>query len=659
MDLHASPDSSHQVLLDALDDGYLFLDVDSRVVLSNPAAARMMGLTAEEFPNQSGADCTWRATFEDGSADPEQFPSALALRTGQRIADVAMRIQHDDGREIWLSITAQPVFDDNDERPDRKPTGVVVSFGDITERRATEMQLRDSERRVRQLLELAQVGIWTIDAEGITTYANDWMAELLGLPPADMVGVDFFEFMDEEVRAIAERNPAGRQLGHGENSDFRFVRPDGTTVWTIMSTSPILDESAAYFGALVIVTDVTQRRHAEADLRDAELDRQRRAAVERHALEAELLRSQRLESLGRLAGGIAHDFNNVLGVILNYADFVTKRLDPSDPIAADVSEIRRAAERATELTRQLLLFGHSEVLQAAVFDLSLAVDQAMPMFRRTLGEVDLVLELPSEPTPVFADRGQVEQVLMNLVLNARDASSGRGTVTVRIVRHDPTVPSGDATVELSVTDHGSGMEPGVVDRAFEPFFTTKSRDRGSGLGLASAHGIVTRAGGEIGIETEPGVGTKVSITLPLAETGPVTVAADGKRESDGAEGGSMVLVVDDEPEVRAVTVRILRENGYRVVEAQSGLDALARLTADAAAAELVLTDVVMPEMSGPDLAQAVYTSRPEVKVVLMSGYAYDELDADDSRRGQLLAKPFNEEQLLRAVQGALSAPAAA
>ncbi|MCU1458192.1 MAG: putative Two-component hybrid sensor and regulator [Actinomycetia bacterium] len=656
MNTRESSDSSHQILLDALDEGFVFQDLEGRVVLSNPAASRLLGLSAEVLTGRSPKRPEWDVTFEDGGRDRERFPSIVALRTGKRISDVVMRIEHPDGRDIWLSVTAQPVFDG--DANGSQATGVVVSFSDITERRTTEHELRDAERRVRQLLELAQVGIWTIDADGMTTYANDWMAELLGRSAAEMVGIDFFQFMDAEVRAIAERNPAGRQLGHGENSDFKFVRPDGTPVWTIMSTSPILDESAAYFGALVIVTDVTERRHVQADLRDAELDRQRRAAVERHTLEAELLRSQRLESLGRLAAGIAHDFNNVLGVILNYADFVTKRLDPSDPIATDVSEIRRAAERATELTRQLLLFGHSEVLQASVFDLSNAVDEAMPMFRRTLGHVDLVVELPSEPTPVFADRGQIEQVLMNLVLNARDAISARGTVTVRVRRHDQPNAHGNETVELSVTDEGEGMTPEVVDRAFEPFFTTKTRDRGSGLGLASAHGIVVRAGGEIGIETEPGVGTCVSITLPLAETDAEQLPVS--NGTAGTEGSSnMVLVVDDEPEVRAVTVRILRENGYRVVEAQSGLDALARLTADAAAAVLILTDVVMPEMSGPDLAHEVHASYPEMKVVLMSGYAYDELGADDSRRAKLLTKPFNEDQLLRAVHGALHAPTAA
>jgi PAS domain S-box-containing protein len=624
-------DPRYRVLVDALEEGFVFGDRHGRVVFSNPAASRILGRTPDQLTGRSAHETEWRATFEDGTADPDRHPSMTALRTGQPVSDVVMRLQHPPQSDTWVSVNAFPVFEDGGSAP----TGVVVSFTDITESRRTRAALKASERRYRMIVETALEGIWAFDADGGTTYVNERMAQLLGRPAAELVGLSMREFLDDEGRATAGLNGARSRTGISEQHDLKLVRDDGTFVWAMISSRPLLGDDGEYVGSIALVTDLTERRRTEAALREAELERQRQQAeLENSRLQTELTRAQRLESLGRLSGGVAHDFNNLLGVILNYAGFLTKRIEPGDPLAADVAEIRRAAERAAELTRQLLLFGRREVTRPTAFYLRTVVDDLAPMLRRTLGtDVELVVRTSSEPTLVFADRGQIEQVLMNLVLNARDAISGHGTVTVGVER----LPG---AVELSVSDDGGGMSPEVLDQAFEPFFTTKSRDGGSGLGLASVHGIVSQAGGEVTITTSPGVGTRINVRLPPPAR---HLAAESARTAD------KVLVVDDEAAVRAVTARMLRESGYVVVEAGSGVEALDRIGSDAADTTIVITDVVMPSMSGPELAGALRTSRPDIKVLLMSGYAHGELGLDDPRRSTLLAKPFDEEQLIAAV----------
>ena len=343
--------------------------------------------------------------------------------------------------------------------------------------------------------------------------------------------------------------------------------------------------------------------------------------TERRRREEELTAAQRLESIGQLAGGVAHDFNNLLGIIQGYAELL--ELEVPESSQPDVQEIRRAAERAADLTRQLLLFGRRETPEAGVVDAN---------------DVVAVVRMPP---------GQLEQILVNLVVNARDAMTGGGRLTVS------TEVDGQR-VSLRVTDTGTGMSDDVAARAFDPFFTTKEQGRGTGLGLATVYGIVQGAGGRVWIETVPGYGTTVEIDLPLAEEEPGP--ADELPAPPPAGRGETVLVVEDEAAVREMTGRILSENGYRVIDAADGYRA--RILCDQFQGEidLLLSDVVMPGMSGRQVAEQLRTLRPGLKVLYMSGHEGDVLDHHGFNGDEmpLLEKPFDRNRLLASVRGALS-----
>ncbi|MFN8186015.1 MAG: response regulator [Gaiellales bacterium] len=378
-----------------------------------------------------------------------------------------------------------------------------------------------------------------------------------------------------------------------------------------------------------------QERHELEQLRELE------------RLREELRQSQKLEAIGTLAGGVAHDFNNLLTGIIGYADLAETRASRDPGLAEEIHEIRTAAERAAALTRQLLAFSRRQLLSPQVLDLNDLVDSTARMLRRMLDErVALELTLAPEPLPVLADPVQLQQVVLNLAVNARDAMPAGGRLGIETGRRN-----GD--VWLAVRDTGDGMSEETRARAFEPYFTTKAS--GTGLGLSSVYGIVTQSGGWVEIESGPGRGTLVSVTLARAEA-PVGAATGGEEKAPAAEPGT-VLLVEDEQVVRAVTRRILDRSGYRVLEASDGREALG-VAETAGPIDVVLTDVVMPEMTGPELAQAIAPSRPEAAVVFMSGYPGDAIDRGAlEERAVFLAKPFTPEVLLETVAGVLASRA--
>ena len=385
--------------------------------------------------------------------------------------------------------------------------------------------------------------------------------------------------------------------------------------------------------------------------------------TENKKLEGQLQQSQRLETIGQLAGGIAHDFNNLLAVILNYADFVAEEL-PEGDLRRDVEEIQRAASRAADLTRQLLIFARREVTNPQVLDLNAIVNGVEKLLRRTIGEdVELTLSLADDLPCVRADPGQMEQVFLNLTLNARDAMPTGGSLVVETSAVDldaarevgrPDVAPG-SYVRLSVSDTGVGMSPEVAARAFEPFFTTKPPGHGTGLGLATVYGIVTQAGGNITISSEPGSGTRLSIHLPAVDE-PATAAIRAEPTTTLRSGeGRTVLIVEDESAVLLAAVRILSGHGYKVRAQSDPSDALTVLGDPSAQVDILVTDVVMPGLSGVELAREARALRPELPVLYMSGYS-DELVAN---RGTLPAgsnvmrKPFTRRDLLAAISETL------
>ncbi|HEY6280148.1 MAG TPA: response regulator [Streptosporangiaceae bacterium] len=399
-------------------------------------------------------------------------------------------------------------------------------------------------------------------------------------------------------------------------------------------------------------------------LKDQAIRERLQAQAEREQLENLLHQSQRLESLGQLAGGVAHDFNNLLAVILNCASFVAEATTGDDSVRADVEQIRAAAERAARLTRQLLIFGRREEVRLEALDLNAIAADLHSLLARSIGENVKLIVHPAAGLPaVRGDRGQIEQVLLNLAVNARDAMPDGGTLTIesglaqldeQYARLHPGASPGHYVV-LSVSDTGVGMSPQVVRRIFEPFFTTKPRGKGTGLGLATVHGIVTKVGGSLSVDSEEGAGTTIRAFYPVAESETQASAASPAPTAVTSGQGKTILVVEDEPAVLEVTTRILRRGEYSVLPAATGDEALA-LAADHEF-DLLLTDQVMPDISGRELAERIRQIRPQAAVLFMSGYSQDQRGPQDAHgeKAALIHKPFTEQALLAGIRSAIVA----
>ncbi len=522
----------------------------------------------------------------------------------------------------------------------------------------------------RGLLDAAPDAIVGVRADGRIALVNAQAERLFGYTREELHGEPVEILIPESARRLHPhhrgsylRDPQPRPMGAGMELAGR--RRDGSEFPAEISLLAIDGEGEILITAAI--RDVTDRLEAQAE-------RERlRAQAERKQIEAQLHQSQRLESLGQLAGGVAHDFNNLLGVIINYTAFVGEVVataaerDGSQWEAArrDIEQVQRAAERATRLTHQLLAFGRREVVQPRVLNLNDVVRDIEEMLRRTLGEhVELITLPAADAWPVFADAGQLEQVLVNLAVNARDAMPAGGKLTIdtsNILVHEdiagerPGLKTG-RHISLRISDSGSGMTAETVSRAFEPFFTTKRKGEGSGLGLATVYGIITQAGGHTEIFSDVGLGTTVSILLPAVDG----VAADPEPISGGAilTGGETILVVEDERAMREVTRRLLARNGYQVITAADGHRAVELAVRHPAAIHLLLTDVVMPQVLGRTVATLVRRHRPGIRVLFMSGYAYPVL-AHNGTLDQglvLLGKPFSEQVLLAKVRAVLDGP---
>jgi PAS domain S-box-containing protein len=512
--------------------------------------------------------------------------------------------------------------------PLRNATGEIIAAlsitTDITERYEVEATLRHRAQQHAVLARLATLALRNSDVDELTHQAVAAISDTLRVP--------------ERLALDLVRRYGGVEAGTrgGEES----------------SAGVTLDPEDADFvkSAAQLVTSARERRRAE----DALLER-----------EEQLRQAQKMEAIGQLAGGVAHDFNNLLTVINVHTDLLLHDLGTASAMRSDVEEIARAAERAASLTRQLLTFSRKQVIQPQILDLARVVTGVEPMLRRLIGEdVDFETRVNSSIDAVLADEGEIEQVLINLVVNARDAMPQGGRLSVELTnavvddalcaRH-PSLQPGQC-VRLTVSDSGMGMTAETMARAFEPFFTTKELGRGTGLGLSTVYGIVKQSGGAITVESEPGAGTTFSVYLPVAldhDHQPAGIVA--RRLPSGA--GETVLLVEDEDSVRRLARRVLESQGYTVLEAINGEDALRIATDYAGVIDLLLSDVVMPELGGRLLAERLTTARPETEVMFMSGYTDDEiLRRGLLERGQrLIQKPFTAATLAHEVRSVLDA----
>jgi two-component system cell cycle sensor histidine kinase/response regulator CckA len=540
-----------------------------------------------------------------------------------------------DGRELDVEITSHPI-----EFAGRRAR--LVHVADVSERNRAMQALHESEARFRTVVESIDEGLLITDRDDRIVYANSRVTEILGWTAEELVGRIGYELLVPPGERAAMRARLGRRAsGVAERWQMQLLRKDGTRVWVEHSGLPFRDDAGTIVGTIGAFAEITERLRLEEELRQ----------------------SQKMEAVGRLAGGIAHDFNNLLTAITNYSELLFAELEAESPLREDVREIRAAADRAGALTRQLLAFGRRQVLQPTTLAPNEVVAELERMLRRLLGpEIVFGVSLDPAAGHVSADRGQLEQVLMNLVVNARDAMPHGGTLTVETgaVRGDPGsapgLPPGDY-VRIAVRDSGCGMDEATQARVFEPFFTTKGPGEGTGLGLSTVYGIVAQSGGTVTIESAPARGTCMTILLPRVAAG----AASPRRASGAVpavtEAGALgtVLLADDEEAVRLAVARILRKAGYRVLVASSGSEALGAAEVYAEPIEILLTDLSMPGMSGRELAARIRAARAETRVVLMSGHAGDEL----ARRtpGQeddliFLQKPFTLQTLLETLRGA-------
>ncbi|WP_030443083.1 hybrid sensor histidine kinase/response regulator [Actinoplanes subtropicus] len=492
-----------------------------------------------------------------------------------------------------------------------------------------------SEELAGGLLRAAPDAILVMD-DGRIVLINDRAEQLTGFDRDELLGKSIDTLVTEDARTMP---PARRRrLEEGRPG------PIGAVITTIRRR----DGGEVPVESSVAIVDTPQGRLAVCVIRD--LSERDRAEQEKARLRAEahVHRSQRLESLGQLAGGIAHDFNNMLGVIVNYANFVIEEASSASPdlsaIAADAAQVVKAGQRGTDLTHQLLSFARREVVRPQVLDLNAAIHSVEEMLRRSLGEhINLLVRAEPSLPAVVCDPGQIEQMLVNLAVNARDAMPGGGELVIDTGRH------GDR-VRLRVSDSGAGMSAEVLERAFEPFFTTKGSG-GTGLGLATVYGIVTQAGGEISLTSSVGVGTTVNVLLPTAPANTSDISLSSDISPAGGRGETL-LVVEDEAALRDVAGRILSGAGYHVLTAECGASALELAARHEGGIDLLVSDVVMPGMLGKELAERLTGVRPDTRVLYMSGYAQPVLHSQGTLDPgvALLEKPFTAGDLLAAVR---------
>jgi two-component system, cell cycle sensor histidine kinase and response regulator CckA len=506
----------------------------------------------------------------------------------------------------------------------------------------------EAEGRYRKLFDGVPIGLFRAAPDGSLLDCNMALVRMLGYPDrqALLAGKTRDSYVDAGDRpALMER-----LVREGSIRDYeaRRLRHDGAAIWARTSVQAVKDEAGNMVYYEGLVEDLTERKQAEEALR---------------AAEGRLLQAAKLEAVGRLAGGVAHDFNNLLGVIMGYADLMAKRIGGEDPLRRNVQEIQKAAERASALTKQLLAFSRRQVLQPRVLDIHQTIREVESMLQRLIGEdIALVTVLREEVGRVKADPGQFQQVLMNLAVNARDAMPDGGTLTVETANVDLSedyarkhlgVVAGPY-VQLAVSDTGVGMTPDVQAHIFEPFFTTKGPEKGTGLGLATVYGIIKQSGGNIWVYSEPGRGTTFKVYLPrVDERAAAGVLVD--PPPDLRRGYESVLLVEDDDKVREVVSMALRDAGYTVLEARGGAAALTLAGSRTEPIHLVITDLVMPGMSGRELVERWSMKHPETRALFMSGYT----DATAHQRGGLPAgaafiqKPFAPSALARKVREVL------
>jgi len=616
-----------EATLDAARDAILVVDLDRHILLYNRRYLDMFGFTAEEVARGGLEHVSAKIVdlLEDGDA---------ALATS---------------RELWAdpSIVRLDVHRFKDGRVIERVTaplligsriaGRTASFRDVSATLRTAEALAQHRTLLEQAQEVAHIGSWVAELDGSDRV--DWSTEshrIFGVPPGEFEGSShaFYAFVHADDRAAVHAASAAAAAGGPPyDIEHRVERRDGTVRWVHERAAIIRDPQGQPLKMVGTVQDITERR----------------------LLEDQRRQSQKMEAMGRLAGGIAHDLNNALTVIAGYAEFALGEVALDHAARADIEEIRRAAERAGSVTRQLLAFGRQQPIEPRLFDLNETIATMKRLLSRLLGaDVNVQARLAGEALPVLGDPGHVEQAVINLAVNARDAMPGGGTLVLATTRETvddafarshPPMPAGQYVV-LRVSDSGQGMSRETLVRIFEPFFTTKDVGKGTGLGLSMVYGTMNQMGGFIFVDSEITRGTTFRLYFPpAAEQPPVR-----ERERRGHE---TLLIAEDELALRNLVASALRHDGYRLLLAGSAEEALSLADAHDGPIELLLTDALMPGRSGADLASLITARRPGIPVIMMSGYTEDALGPAMRDSIALLQKPFTMRELRRRVRAVL------
>ncbi|MCM2285360.1 MAG: PAS domain S-box protein [Desulfobacula sp.] len=631
-------EEEYRILFETMAQGVVYQNADGEILTANPAAQHILGLSLDQMKGRTSKDPRWKAVDKNKKELPgDRHPAMVALKTKKIVKDFIQGVfnpKHND--YVWILVNSVPQFKEGEDEPYQ----VYSTFLDITESRQTEA--------VRDMLMAAieQSGEMVIitSPEGIIQYVNQAFEKVSGYTRQEVIGQNP-RILKSGRQDEAFYHQLRATLSKGNTFKGRMVnkRKDGSFYTEDAAISPVCNASGAIVNYVAVNRDIT----------------------EQILLEAQFQQAQKMESVGRLAGGVAHDFNNMLTIIISYTQMLINQTTASDPIHNDLEQILKAAQRSTDITRQLLAFARKQTINPKYLNVNDAVESTLKMLRRLIGEdIDLSWNPESGLWPVMADPSQIDQVLANLCVNARDAIRSVGKITIETdnisfdnaycAEHPGFVP-GDFVL-LAVSDDGCGMDKPTLERLFEPFFTTKGLGQGTGLGLATVYGIVKQNNGFINVYSEPEKGTTFRIYLPR-----YTGEAGEIRPKEAVEirmgRGETVLIVEDEASILKLGKRILMELGYTVLAAATPGQAMETAKTHEGDIHLIITDVVMPEMNGRDLSRQIQNFYPDIKVLFMSGYTADVIAHQGvlDRGVHFLQKPFSNKDMAAKIREVLDA----
>jgi two-component system, cell cycle sensor histidine kinase and response regulator CckA len=624
-------DTAPAEFLDLSPTGFYSVDGDGRFLLVNQTLADWLGRAPGELM-EGGAKLTDFVVADGPLRAPPYAPFAGGSEGAQR-GELVLR--GTEGRLIYVSVSQSVV-----RAGDQLRTRSVVR--DLTSQHEWSEALRRSRLRFQRLFADAPVGIALLGANGRIEEANRALGALLGTAAAELIGRELGDFVIGEDRDQVKSHVADAAAGRGgaRPVDVRVLAPRET--WASLFIGRLEGQAEDEPGLVLHVIDTTEQK----------------------SLEAQFAQSQKMQAVGQLAGGVAHDFNNLLTAMIGFCDLLLVRFKPGDPSFADIMQIKQNANRAANLVRQLLAFSRQQTLQPTVLNLTEVLAELSNLLRRLIGEkIELRVVHGRDLGLVEVDQGQIEQVVINLAVNARDAMPNGGALTIRTAnatiasplrRGVEVMPPGQYVL-IEVSDSGIGIPKENLVRIFEPFFSTKEVGSGTGLGLSTVYGIVKQTGGFVFIDSEPGKGAQFSIYLPRAEgkaAAPVRLIDSGEDTAD-LTGTASILLVEDEDPVRLFSARALRNKGYRVIEAKSGEGALEIIDRGAEQIDLVISDVVMPKMDGPEMATKIREQHPDMKVIFISGYTEEAFRDRLTHDVHFLPKPYNLKQLAAKVKQVL------